>query len=615
MTAPISDYALISNCRVHALVSREGSIDWFCLPLPHSPSIFAALLDDERGGRWRVRPAGVRVIERRYVGRSNALETVFRCDTGALRLIDALHVTPDRERQRETLPDFELARRLECIEGEVEVIAEVEPRPKYGQAGPHLRSAGGFGITAGMGEQSFVLRSDLPLNLDTGAGRITARQRLARGEVRWMVMAHTTSGPEVAPMLGEHAQRRLQRTIDWWESWVGACELPAVATDHVLRSAIAVRSMVYPPSGAALAAPTTSLPEEIGGERNWDYRYCWIRDAAFTMRALLMLGARDEAQAFLAWLLYATRLTWPRLRVLYDVHGRPGMKERTLDHLSGYRGSQPVRIGNAARNQLQLDTYGALLDAAWQYHQQDGGLSRKAGRMLRGFVNTACRLWREPDAGIWEMRSEPMHHTLSKAMCWVAMDRGLRLAEAGVMSLDEQRVRGEMDQVRRAVEDEGYNARLGAYTAELGGDAMDASLLLLSIYGFEQPDSPRMLGTIDRIYDQLGGNAGRHAVLHRYRGVDDGVAGSEGGFGICSFWGVEAQALAGRTAEAGAAMDELLELANDVLLYAEEFGPGGEALGNFPQALTHIGLINAACALDPARSATHRRAAKAEAAV
>jgi GH15 family glucan-1,4-alpha-glucosidase len=352
--------------------------------------------------------------------------------------------------------------------------------------------------------------------------------------------------------------------------------------------------MVYPPSGAALAAPTTSLPEEIGGERNWDYRYCWIRDAAFTMRALLRLGARAEAQSFGAWLLYSTRLTWPRLQVLYDVHGHTHLRERTLDHLAGHRGSRPVRIGNGAHTQLQLDTYGALLDAAWQYHQAGGDLSRKSGRMLRGFVHTAAKLWPEPDAGIWEMRSEPMHHTLSKAMCWIAMDRGLKLAEAGVMSLDTARIRREMDKARRAVEEDGFNGRLGAYTCDLGGEAMDASLLLLSIYGFEEPGSPRMLGTIDRIYDELGPGP----VLHRYRGIDDGLSGGEGGFGICSFWGVEAQAMAGRTREAHEAMDELLRLSNDVLLYAEEFDAEGKPLGNFPQALTHIGLINAACALD-----------------
>ncbi len=591
----ISDYAMISNCRISALVSREGSIDWLCLPLPHSPSIFGAILDHERGGRWSVRPAGVRSITRRYIGRSNVLETTFECDGGALRITDFLHVHPHGERDRQLAPDSELDRRIECLRGSVEVTVEVTPRPNYARRAARARDIGRFGIEIDAGTQSVILRSDLALRIADGDCRIHGRQQLDAGEVRWMSLAHTARGPEVAPMLGDHAEARLQRTLDWWEGWSGACDLPAVAPECVMRSAITLRSMVYPPSGAVLAAPTTSLPEEIGGERNWDYRYCWIRDASLTMRALLQLGARAESQAFLSWLLYATRLTWPRLQVLYDVYGRTQMAERELTNLAGHRGSRPVRIGNGARDQLQLDPYGALLDAAWQYHQLDGGLSAKAGRMLRGFVNTTCRLWREPDAGIWEIRAEPRHHTLSKAMCWVAMDRGLRLARAGVLTLDEDRIRAEMEELRAVVEEEGFNHALGAYTAVLGGDTVDASLLLLSIYGFEEPGSARMQSTIDRIYEHLGVDG----ALYRYRGVDDGVSGSEAPFGICGFWGVEALALAGRTGEARAHMETLLGHANDVGLFAEEVGADGEALGNFPQALTHVGLINAACALDP----------------
>jgi GH15 family glucan-1,4-alpha-glucosidase len=598
VSAPISDYAMISNCRVSALVSREGSIDWLCLPHPHSPSIFGAILDDQRGGRWSLRPARVRSIERRYLGRSNVVETTFDCDGGALRITDLLHVGPHAGRGPELAPDSGLDRRIECLEGNVDVTVEMTPRPDYARRPARARAKGEFGIRIEAGTQSFVLRSDLVLRIDDRGCRIHGQQRLGAGEVYWMALGHTARGPEVAPMLGARAEARLRGTLDWWEAWSGACDLPAVAPDCVMRSAITLRSMVYPPSGAVIAAPTTSLPERIGGERNWDYRYCWIRDASFTMRALLRLGARAEAQTFLSWLLYATRLTWPRLQVLYDVYGRTRMVERELSHLAGHRDSRPVRIGNAARDQLQLDPYGALLDAAWQYHELDGPLSARAGRMLRGFVNTTCRLWRQPDAGIWEIRAGARHHTLSKAMCWVAMDRGLRLARAGVMSIDEGRIRAEMDEVRRVVENEGFNRDVGAYTGALGGESVDASLLLLSIYGFEDPDSARMRSTVDRIYERLGVDG----ALYRYRGVDDGVSGSEGPFGICGFWGVEALALAGRTAEARGNLDKLLRHANDLGLFAEEVdATDGDALGNFPQALTHVGLINAACALDRAR--------------
>jgi GH15 family glucan-1,4-alpha-glucosidase len=591
----IADYALLSNCRLCALVSRAGSIDWLCLPEPHSPAIFARILDPERGGCWSVLPRRLRSIDRRYLDGTCVLETIFTTDTGRARITDALQLSlPDR-RPGTLLPDQELVRKIECIEGTVDIDTAVTPRPNFARSSARTRRLGQVGIWVEAGPQSFLLRADFPLHQEDDPPLVAASLTLHAGQTRWMALGHTAGGPPVAPMIGAPAADRLDGTIDWWRRWADARTLPRTRPDAALRSALTLKSLAYSPTGAILAAPTTSLPEDIGGERNWDYRYCWIRDASFVMRAFLNIEARDETDAFFSWLMYASRLAHPSLHVLYDVHGRDGPPERELEHLAGYRESKPVRVGNGARDQLQLDTYGALLDAAWRYHQSQGIFQAAQGRMLRGFARTASKSWRKPDAGIWEIRAGPRHHTLSKAMCWVAVDRAVRLAREGVMSIDADAWTREADRIRDTVAREGYNESLRSYTATLGGDDVDASLLLLSIYGFEPADSPRMNGTIDRIFERLGDGG----ALRRYRDTNDGLAGEEGRFGICGFWAVEALARAGRETEARAIFDDLVARGNDVGLFAEEFEErSGGVLGNFPQALTHLGLINAACALD-----------------
>ncbi len=608
----ISAYALLSNSRVCALVSDRASIDWLCVPEPDSDAVFWSILDPGRGGVWSIEIEGLVSTSRRYVPGTMSLETTLRGRTGTLRVTDALLL--DTGNPREQTADHALMRMLACTGGEIDLRVRFAPRPGFGRRSMRMSRRPGLGISVHAGRQSMLLRSDLEMRLGEDGREALAAVRLVDGETRSMALGQTDPGPGVWPLVGRGASSRLLRTNEWWRSWSRALRLTqgeqdgvdADMVELVRRSALTLRSLIYAPTGSVLAAPTTSLPERLGGSRNWDYRFCWIRDASYTMRALLNLGLGVEAEAFLGWLLNASRMTHPRLRVMYDVFGRRAPPERRLDHVRGFEGSRPVRTGNGARGQLQLDTFGAILDAAWQHHEHGGAISASGGRMLRAFVEFASRGWELADHGIWEERARPRHHTLSKAMCWVAMDRGMRLAEKGVMRLDRPRIGREMQRVRERVRTEGYNDRLGSYTATLGGEELDASLLMLSIYGFEEPESQRMRGTIDRVYERLGPGA----ALYRYRRIDDGIESDleAGRFGICGFWGVEALAAAKRVDEARSKYDELMGYANDVGLFAEEVDPeNGMALGNFPQALTHIGMINASCTLARTRRGERTR--------
>jgi GH15 family glucan-1,4-alpha-glucosidase len=399
----------------------------------------------------------------------------------------------------------------------------------------------------------------------------------------------------VVPVLGEAARARVEETVHWWREWAGRCRYQGPYRGAVVRSALVLKLLAFAPSGALVAAPTTSLPERPGGDSNWDYRFCWLRDAAFTVRCLFGLGYATEAEAFLDWLLHATRLTRPELQVVYDVYGEARLPERELTHLTGYAGSRPVRTGNDAYRQFQLDVYGEVADAAASYAAHGGRFDREAVRMLNGLGRTVCARWREPDAGIWESRGPHAHYTHSKVLCWVALDRLVRLHEEHGLALDAGRFRAERDAIRAEVETRGFNLRLGSYTRRFDGDDLDASLLLLPLYGYVDASHPRMRGTTDRVLAALG----RGPLVYRYPATDDdGRPTGEGTFGACAFWAVECRARGGDLPGARDAFDRLLAYANDLGLFAEEIAPdSGAALGNFPQAFTHIGLIDAALAL------------------
>jgi GH15 family glucan-1,4-alpha-glucosidase len=588
---PIADYALIGDSRGTGLISSDGSLDWLCLPRPDSPSLFGALLDARAGGRFRVRPSGPFRTERRYLPMTNVLETVFRTPGGAVALRDAMAVSGEPEKRRSLTPEHELLRELRGLEGEVELEVLYEPRPDYGRCRPSLEPRGRLGLWCRAGRGALVLNSDLPLAPTRDGHAALGRHRLRAGERAYLSCCYAEEAPAVIPPLGAAASERMERARRWWTGWADRCTYQGEYRDAVLRSALALKLMAYAPSGAIVAAPTTSLPERVGGDSNYDYRFCWLRDSALTVRALVALGYRAEASAFVSWMLHSTRLTQPELQVVHDVFGHARLPERELTHLAGYRGSRPVRVGNAADRQLQLDVYGEVADAVHSLDPEGAPFDRDTAALLRGVGETVCRRWREPDDGIWESRSERRHYTHSKVLCWVALDRLLALHRAGRLGLPVERFRAERDAIRTTVEARGYSAGLGAYARTLDGDELDASLLTLPLYGYAPATDPRMRSTLARIRERLG----RGALIYRYARPE---GRREGAFGICSFWAVECLARGGQADEARHAFERLLGYGNDVGLFAEEIdAETGAALGNFPQAFTHVGLINAALAL------------------
>lgn len=584
---PIRDYAAIGDGRTVALVALDGSIDWLCLPDLDSPSIFGSILDAERGGRFTLNPRQPHRVSRRYVPDTNVLETTFTTPTGVARVTDAMTLPGSG-----LGPARELVRRIEGVAGHVPMRWRVEPRFGYGAGPVRLETRGPYPVATSGSEAIAVCgwdtgspqrdASGLEADFDIGNG---GRATIA------LIAAHAE--PLVFPTRAQ-AEIRLETTTQFWQRWAAQLTYTGPWRDAVVRSALALKLLVFAPSGAIAAAATTSLPEAIGGVRNWDYRYAWIRDASFTLEALLQLGHQADAKAFFWWFMHATRLTLPRLGAFYRLDGGTAAAERTLA-LHGYRGSRPVRIGNGAAEQLQLDAYGELLDAALLYVNGGHQLGRDTARDLATIADFVCAHWREPDSGIWEVRAQPRHHTQSKALCWVALDRAIRMATMGRLpGRQAGRWSTEAAAIRRFIDEECWSARKGSYVWYAGAEELDASLLLMAIMRYDTPESPRLRGTIEAIRRELASGA----LLYRYTG-DDGLAGGEGAFVCCSFWLAEALAIAGRRAEAEDLMDELLRLANDLGLYAEEIEPRThEFLGNFPQGLVHLALISAAMVMD-----------------
>jgi GH15 family glucan-1,4-alpha-glucosidase len=603
---PIADLAFLSDRHSCALVDRAGTVEWLCFPRFDGPAVFAHLLDDD-AGHWSVRPEAEWTATRRYAGRSLALETTFRTADGELVLTDALGLGPDNDGHRlGTDVPHVLVRRLACTSGEVDVLVDYRPRPEYGLIVPLLSHVGG-GVAARGGADWLVLT--LPAPADIGDGRATARLHLEAGDVVHLALQRSTLGDAVAAHVWgqDELAELLDRTLASWESWCALHQsYEGPWADLVHLSGRVLQGLSYQPSGAVVAAGTTSLPEGIGGERNWDYRYAWVRDASFTMEALWVAACPDEAEDFFAFMTTAgAGGVGPEesLQIMFGVGGEHDLTERTLDHLRGWRDSRPVRVGNGAWAQQQVDVYGELLGAAARLSDQLSALDEETRWFLASCADTAAVRWHDRDQGIWEVRGEPQHFLYSKVMCWVALDRAIALAPQLRCEhrVDEwQKVR---EEIADAVLQQGWSDEAGAFTQYFGSTALDASNLMMPIVGFLPADDPRMLATIDAIADRLTDDRG---LVYRYRTEEgvDGLAGEEGTFLLCTFWLAQALALAGQVERAREVFGRAASFASDLGLLSEEVDPGtGELLGNVPQAFSHIGLVNAAWAIDQAERA------------
>jgi GH15 family glucan-1,4-alpha-glucosidase len=590
--APIREYALIGDGRTGALIARDGSIDWLCLPNVESPTVFARLLDAERGGSFRLEPTAPYEVERRYQQASNVLETTFTTADGSVRVTDAMTLTD----MTQIAPMRELVRKVEALAGTVPLEWSFEPRFGYARAETRLERRAGRWF-AQSGADALVLGL---CNVPDGSlqdGVIAGELRLEEGSSALLSLAAANKEPAVIPGRDD-SERRLERTVRFWPEWAGRVRYEGVYREAVVRSALVLKLLTFAPSGAIVAAPTASLPEWIGGERNWDYRFTWLRDASWTLDAMLRLGFSEEAHAFFWWLMHASRLTQPRLQILYRIDGSVHTTEHEVQELGGYRGSKPVRIGNDAASQVQLDLYGAVLESIALYAREAGRLDGDTGKEVAKIADYVAEHWRDHDNGIWEVRSERTHFTQSKALCWVALDRACELAGKGLIPDRSERWRAAADEIRAFVDDHAWDEERRTYVRASDMRELDACLLTLALLGYDDPAGDRIAGTIEAIERELRDGP----CVHRYLG-EDGLPGDEGAFLTCSFWLADALARAGRLDDANALMEELLELANDVGLYSEEIDPRtGEFLGNFPQGLTHLALVNAAVSIADAES-------------
>ena len=595
---PIGDHALLSDSHSAALIDRRGSVEWLCLPRFDSPSVFGRILDDDAGHFW-IGPVEDAEVSRRYLDGTLVLVTTFRTAGGVLELTDALAMGegPHGHDLGAGAPHV-LLRRARCLEGQVELALEFSPRFEYGLSHPLIESVAG-GVSARAGATRLVLASSVDLVVQDSVVRGTAS--LVAGESLEVAMQHGSSwSPAPAPWSSAAITMRLADTVEAWRTWHDQhqrYEGPyAELVDH---SGRVLQGLTYQPSGAIVAAPTTSLPESIGGGRNWDYRYAWVRDASLTMDALWVAACPDEAGNFLNYLTTAASSTHESgdLQIMFGIDGRRDLTERSLEHLDGGRASRPVRVGNGAWDQIQLDVYGELLAAVHRLSEQIGELGPAERRFLIGLADTAARRWRDADQGIWEIRGDPQHHVYSKLMCWVALVCAIDLATDLAAEDRIEGWRSAADEIRSAILDDGWNDEVGAFTQAFGSDELDAAVLVLPMVGFLSGDDPRILATIEAIENGLTDERG---LVYRYRG-DDGLEGGEGTFLLCTFWLAEALARAGRVERAREVFERAIAFCNDVDVLAEEVDPAsGELLGNFPQAFSHIGLINAAWAIDQA---------------
>jgi len=617
--APIEDYGLIGNMRTAALVGKNGSVDWLCLPHFDSPSVFGAVLDDQKGGRFRIEVDGGYACRQTYLPDSNVLVTRFTGEEGAAEVVDYMPVGdigPDAGYHR-------LIRHVRVLRGRMKVSIRVAPAFDYGRSRHtvELTDEGAVFTSESGGPDGGPMRLGLSTvrslyvdDADPDHPAIVRDLDLERGDRVTLELRYLDAvGQMEEPLSREDEFTLFRETTDYWRDWLEGCSYTGRWRETVRRSALLLKLLTFEPTGAIVAAPTTSLPENIGGHRNWDYRYSWIRDAAFTLYGLLRIGFTSEVRGFIGWLRDRCEVGIPDdpngpLQIVYGIDGRRTLSEFELPHLEGYKGSRPVRVGNGAAGQLQLDIYGELLDAVYLYDKYGTPLAWEFWTDIVKYVDWVCANWDRPDEGIWEVRGQREHFVYSKLMCWVALDRGLRLADKRSLPAPRQRWLETRDKIYSAIMEKGWNKERGAFVQTFDGDALDASNLLMPLVFFTGPNDPRMIATLEQtLMAPEDGGLTSDCLVWRYNTgeVDDGVGGEEGAFNLCSFWLVEALARAGRIEpayleKARVMFEKMLGYSNHLGLFAEMTGLSGQALGNFPQAFSHLGLISAAYNIDRA---------------
>jgi GH15 family glucan-1,4-alpha-glucosidase len=591
---PVSDHGLIGDLHCVALVATNGTIDWHCSPSFDSPSMFGSLLDADEGGSFELAaqvPARTRQF---YLPDTNVLITRFLAQDGVAEIQDFMPISSEAEQER-----HRLFRRVLCVRGAMPFRARIAPRFGYGTE-PHTLTDAESGVVFSSSSLTVGLSATVPVRHD---GRdVTAEFTLAEGQSAVFALDEVTGDSQPQPCTVDEALRLGRATIGFWRSWLSASRYRGRWRETVHRSALTLKLLTYAPTGAFVAAPTTSLPEQIGGERNWDYRYVWVRDAAFCVYALLRLGFTSEAHAFIKFVFEhaaspADSVAGP-VRVMYGIDGRTDLPEQELPNLAGYRGSKPVRTGNVAAEQLQLDIYGELMDSVYLYDRWHEPISSAQWDTITVRADWLCDHWDQPDEGIWETRGGPKRFLYSQLMCWVAMERAVRLALRRGLPADLERWQNVRDAIYRRIMDRGWSPSLQAFVQYEGGDVLDAAVLLMPLVKFISPTDPKWLSTLDAITAGLVSDS----LVYRYdpKVSPDGLRGGEGTFSACSFWYVEALTRAGRLDEAQLAFEKMLTYGNHLGLYAEQISRAGEQQGNFPQALTHLALISAAFNLDRA---------------
>jgi GH15 family glucan-1,4-alpha-glucosidase len=601
---PVGSYGVIGNMRTAALVAMDGSIDWLCYPHFDSPSVFAALLDDKKGGFFRIGPAeGVDAQRKQfYWPDTNVLVTRFLTADGVAEITDFMPVG-DESPSGHVSP---VIRHVHAARGTMRLRMDCRPAFDYARAA-HEVSLSEHGACFASAKLSLSLTSTVPLRLEGGGA--AADFTLSEGQRAVFTLSHHEGGACARLVPSDEGYEQLNLTVDYWHRWLAKCTYKGRWRETVHRSALALKLMTFEPTGAIIAALTTSLPEGLDGRRNWDYRYTWIRDAAFTVYGLLRIGLKDEAAAFMGWIEKRCHELEPGipLRVMYGIDGRHGLNESTLDHLNGHRGAKPVRIGNGAHDQLQLDVYGELMDAVYLYNKHGAPIAYELWTHLRQLTDWVCDNWEKPDKGIWEIRGEPRNFVHSKLMCWVALDRALRLADKRSFPADRLRWAKERDRVFETIIERGWSEKRGAFAQSFDGDDLDAANLMMPLVFFLSANDPRMVRTLDAIMKPpRDGGLLSDSLVNRYdHRTKVSQFGAEGSFNICTFWLVEALTRGGRTSEARLIFEKMLGYGSHLGLFSEETGPSGEALGNFPQAFTHLGLISAAFNLDRALGGSH----------